>query len=113
MGTALMRIDRHGHRLFKGLEEDQWYTYQGKDADDQVHTVIGNKHGLSGYDPFEGPIGHLLRLVQGKTLGHKPLRGGIHPVIESGIVLVKVLQQDIAVDIGLDVDNRGHDGNPE
>ena len=113
LSVALVRVYRQGYRLFKGLEEDQWYTDQCKDADEQVHSVIGNQHRLSGYDPFHRPIGHLLRLAQGKTLIHKTLRGRIHPVVESGIVLVKVLQQDIPVCIGPDMNNSGHDGYSE
>ena len=40
--AGLMRIDRHWYRFFKGLEEDQRDTDQGKNPDDQVHTIIGN-----------------------------------------------------------------------
>jgi len=108
-----MGVDRHGHCLFKGLEEDQRYADQGKDPDDQVHTVIGNEHGLSGHDPFEGPIGHLLGYSRGIALRDKVISHSGRPFVEGGVVLVIVLQQDVAIDACLDVDDRGHDGDPE
>jgi len=100
---ALVRVGGYGSIPFELLQIDDRDTAQYKDPDDQIHTIIGNEHGLFGDQSFHGPVGYLFCVEGGFTLGYKSFHHGGMSLYIARIKRIDVLQEEVAYFPGLDM----------